>query len=54
LFCNGASRCFSSGATATKIDRIPLFDVGHSMFNVHWFLLLIKLAASQAEGWAEP
>jgi hypothetical protein len=32
-------------ATAIKIDRIPLFDV-------HLFLLLIKLAASQASGWA--
>jgi hypothetical protein len=41
-----ASRCFSSGVTAIKIDSIPLFDVGRWMFDVHWFFLLIKLAVA--------
>jgi len=60
-----ASRCFSSGATAIKIDRIPLFDVsrhrhrhgygviGRSMFDVHKFPFSIKLAVFKASGWAE-
>jgi hypothetical protein len=39
-------------ATAIKIDRIPLFDVSrHGV--IHEFLLLIKLAAFQASGWAD-
>jgi len=39
--------------TEIKINRIPLFDVGRSMFDVHLFLLTIKLAAYQARGNAE-
>jgi hypothetical protein len=48
-----ASRCFSSGATAIKNDRIPMFDVGRSMFEVHKFPFMFRPAAFQAGGWAE-
>jgi len=40
--------------TAIKIDRIPLFDVGRSMFDVHWFLFMIKPAAVLVGGYATP
>ena len=36
--------------TAIKIDRIPLFDVGRSMIDVHWFFFPIKLATLLARG----
>jgi hypothetical protein len=41
-----ASRCTSCGATAIKIDGIPLSDV-------HEHRLLIKLAVYLASGWAD-
>jgi len=39
-----------------KIDRIhySMFDVGRSMFDVHYLLLLINLAAFHARGRAAP
>jgi hypothetical protein len=30
-----------------------MFDVGRSMFDVHYFLLLIKPAVVLAGGWAD-
>jgi len=39
--------------TAIKIDSIPLFDVGRSMFDVHKFILLIKPTVVLVGGWAD-
>jgi hypothetical protein len=42
----------SLGSVFFKIDRIPysMFDVGRSMFDVHQFLSLIRLAVFLARG----
>jgi len=47
-----------------KIDRIPSFDIRHSLFDIRYlsafggfafweFLISIKLASLQASGWAD-